>query len=148
MSVFNKKLEQKWLNSKKPGPADEDGIIQKRDHFRLACNLPTEFKLLVKDETGEVTPSGPNDGCVTNLSGGGLKLQTGFDMPEESRILISLRIYDETLYLVGEIRVKYNNPLAIHPFQYGVVFRGISDADRDKIYRYLFKEQPNRALMG
>jgi len=147
MSVFDKALENKWLKAKKAGPADADGIIQKRDHFRLPCNFLTDFKLLETDESGNVTPGIPNPGCISNLSGGGLKLQADLVMKEEDRILITLTIDDSPIHLVGEVRVKYDTPNASYPYQYGIVFKGISDADQDKIFRYLFREQPNRAIM-
>ena len=148
MFTLKKALESDWFRSKRVEPADENGIIQKRDNFRLSCSFATDFKLLTKDENGQVIPSDRYEGCISNLSGGGIKMQAALKMEENDRVLIALHLEKDTLYLMGEIRVRYETPNASYPYQYGIMFKGITDSDRDRIFKYLFHEQPNRALMN
>ena len=119
----------------------ESESLQRRNFFRMACDVPTSFMLLKKNESGCPVSNEFHDGIICNLSGGGVKMITDLEMEEEDRLLISLPLDGDDLFLPGEIRAKYNNNNAIHPFQYGIMFSDISLTNQDRIARYLFREQ-------
>ena len=118
-------------------------FTQKRDFFRLDCHIPTSFTLLAKDELGKLVIKDSYEGIISNISGGGVNLVTEIELAEKVNIFIRLRLDEEEMFLVGEIRVKYSNPDEVFPFQYGVMFSDISALEQEKIIKYLFKLQKN-----
>ena len=125
-----------------------DGVVQKRDHFRLPCSIPIQIRVMQRDEKGLLIPGDPHAATVCNLSGSGLKLLSKVEAKAYDYIVMNFALRGIDMQLVGEIRVKYNTPRSTHPFQYGVMFSGISDADQANIVRFLFQEQTSRAFLG
>ena len=120
---------------------DEGESLQKREYERFSCYTSTHFSLLGKGETGKQSQSDSHNGIICNMSGGGMRIITRQDMELEDRIVVNVRVFGEDLQLPGDIRVKYKDSNTCRQFQYGVEFSDISDIDRDKIIRYLLRQQ-------
>ena len=115
--------------------------LQKRDHFRLACNIPIDFTLSEKDESGRWITGGTYSGNICNISGGGLKMTSGVELEEQNTILISLPLDNHNLLVAGIVRTKFSSYDAPNQFHYGIMFDNISNADQDIIVRYIFHQQ-------
>ena len=124
---------------------DEGEKIQRREFFRLSCQIPTEFKPLKKNNFCRQKPSEPHhEGLICNLSAGGLKLMTNLKMEEKDSILIPFSLGGDDFRLTGEIRTKYGKSAVSKQFQYGVIFDDISEKDQDKISKHLLHQQYQR----
>ena len=118
--------------------------LQKRDYFRLSCNIPVKFRSLGKYETGGGDPDELHNGILSDLSGGGVKMQTDMEMEEKDEVFLSFYLDNDAFHLLGEIRAKYYDPSAKQRFQYGIIFSVITELERDRIVRYLFNQQKRR----
>ena len=114
---------------------------QRRFFFRVDCDIPLKFTLVQKADVAPLLSNNKFEGTVCNLSGGGLKLMTDLDMEINDRIVTSLRLGGENLFLMGEVRVKYGYSPAMHQYEYGLMFIGISQLEQDKIIKYLLRQQ-------
>ena len=120
----------------------EGADIQRRSFFRLACQIPVQYRWLKKSELYRMDDGEWHAGTICNLSGGGVLMQSPIEMDEQDRVFITLRLAGEDLLLMGEIRIRRTGPYGEK--QYGIMFTGISMIDQDKIVRYLFQQQPRR----
>ena len=145
MTIFDENVVGSNFQSENLDLQIEDAVVQKRNHFRLTCNIPINFRLLHDDDSGYLIPDEPQGGTICNISGGGLKLLSNAKTGENDYILIFLDLNGIAMQLMGEIRVAYQNPDSMFPYQYGVMFCGISDTDQCNIVRYLFQQQTTRA---
>ena len=123
---------------------DEGEALQKRNFYRHSCDISTVFTLLETNETGQITVKDSYNGVINNMSGGGIKLHSEIKLSVKDSIIVHLKLDDENLLLFGEIRVKYINSAGDQQHQYGVMFSNISDADQDKIIKFLFRQQNSR----
>ena len=138
----------------------EGESLQKRSYYRLPCHIPVTFNRLCKTEPRQLLSDEAHEGIICNISGGGVKLSTALEMHTDDRIFFPMQIDGCDLYLMGEIRRSQHTGAAENPAspeapeapapntntmrQYGVMFVGISELDRDKIIRYLFQQQKQR----
>ena len=56
-------------------------------------------------------------------------------------IMFNLRLGDKMYELFGKIMVKKYDQYVTLPYTYGVMYLGISEADREKLILYLHNEQ-------
>ena len=156
--LIDKKLDAAELIQK----IHEGEAPQRRNFFRLDCNIPIQFNCL--DSRNRQSCSEPRDGVICNLSGGGVGLITEFEMEEKDRIFFYLNLDVDELFLSGEVQQEYRNADrdscedsdvdsneysntysdTVHLFQYGIMFIDISIVDQDRIVRYLFQQQKLR----
>ena len=125
---------------------DEGESLQKRNDFRVSCHIPARIRLWENKDPDEPNHNELRDGTIINLSGGGAKLLTKLKMEKEDRVFIYFRLNGEELFLNGEIKAKYGNSTPSQQFQYGIMFCDVSAANQQKIVRYLFHAQNDRAL--
>ena len=121
---------------------------QRRNFFRLPCQIPTKFRLLNKNENGQLISTGWYNCTIRDLSGGGVSLATKQDMNENDFVFISLRLDDENMFVVGEIRKKNNRPSDSHDYVYGIMFDDLSSGSQDKIVRFLIRHQKRRTTLA
>ena len=140
---------------------------QRRNFFRLDCHIPIQFNWLDKDFQSRQGCSEPYDGLICNLSGGGVRLTTEFEMEEKDCITFYLNLDGDEFFLSGEVQQEYRSAGrdsdgdsgansnayldahsdTVHSFQYGIMFIGISIVDQDRIIRYLFQQQKLRVRL-
>ena len=119
--------------------------LNKRDHFRLACRIPVNFRIHEKDEAGNSELSDRIDGVAVNISGGGLKLSTDAEMNLGDRITTIFCLGEETLFLLSEVRFKYRERDEFYPHHYGVMFLSLSAKEQSVITKYIFKKQTSHS---
>ena len=115
--------------------------IQHRDFFRLPCTIPLSFSRMSVDEKGELTQGEIFDGIIRDLSGGGMKIVSKFDISENDVIKFNLQLNGDEYELMGEIRYKSRIPIDIQTYMSGIMFMGLSEAERKKIVLYLHNLQ-------
>ena len=123
----------------------DDELTDERKYFRLDCELPVKFAHMYYTEPGLPASGKAHDGIALDLSGGGIRLSSNLKMQEKDRLIISLNLDGDDLFLIGEIRVTYDKSYYSDWFQYGVMFQGMTQTEQDKIVRYLLREQVRRA---
>ena len=116
-------------------------VSQRRNSFRLVCNIPATLKTVTRSDTGRIIQGPPYETTICNISGGGARLLATYPMEQDDKILLTFKLLDEILILTGEVRIVYYNPEAELPYQFGVMFTGLSDKDQDKIFKYIYQEQ-------
>ena len=124
----------------------EGESLQKRNFYRLPCHIPIKFSLLKEDEYGQIVANSMHDANITNLSGGGIKMSSTVEMDERDRIFFSLNLDGNDMFLTGEVRLKHSSPDDSARYQYGLMFIDISEANQDRIIRYIFHQQNRRCL--
>jgi c-di-GMP-binding flagellar brake protein YcgR len=140
-SNSNNKEKKRLFGKRKAKQGKGAEASQQRSHFRLPYEVAVEFKLVNNVKSDDITTGEANVAAVSNLSGGGLKLMTYVDLKVKQIILITVPLNDDVLFATGEVRAKYSEPHDVYPYQYGIMFIGISSIDQDKIMRYLFQEE-------
>jgi len=118
---------------------------QRRNYFRVPCALEARYLEI----SGDGSRSAPEEwlqaetALVINLSGGGLMLVTGRELPVGTVLLLRLSLQSKNEK--KEVQVK-GKILRVHPlkmgrarrYRYGVQFFDLNEKDRDKIIRYIF----------
>ena len=128
-----RKNKQKTDSKKNP--------VQRRNYFRLVCSVPASLKTITRSDTGRIIQGPPHETTICNISGGGVRLLASFPLEQDEKILLTFKLLDEILILTGDVRIVYYNPEAELPYQFGVMFTGLSDKDQDKIFKYIYQEQ-------
>jgi c-di-GMP-binding flagellar brake protein YcgR len=107
--------------------------IQQRDFFRLPYFNIINFQVRVENESGIQFSDEMHSGIIRDLSGGGMKMAAKVDIAKYEIIKFNLQLEGKSYELVGAIMFKKHDRHAVQPYTYGVMFWGISEADRDKI---------------
>ena len=115
--------------------------IQQRNYFRLQYLNEFNFHMRKKGETGLQFSDETQNGIIRDLSGGGIKFVAAINLHKYDIIKFNLQIEDKNYELIGEIILKTFNLNSVYPFTYGVMFFGLSEAERDKIILFIHKRQ-------
>ena len=111
--------------------------MQRRDDFRFACNIPVEFAPLDKSmKRGDTS-----EGMVNDLSAGGVKMMSNTEMAIGTRISIEMRLDDDYIIALGEVRAVSDAKSKKYEFQYGVKFHALPKEDKDIIIQYVSRVQ-------
>lgn len=128
------------------------GDIQRRQNVRISVNLPVRFHELEqhsKLNSKDLIQSLPMvEGWITDLSAGGIKLNTASRLSNGHRILVSFALENETVSVAGTIkhRAPANTPKS-KEYCYGIQFESLPVRIEDRIARYVFaKLRQNRKL--
>lgn len=119
---------------------------QRRNYFRLPCNLEANYKVITEDadSSSEIEEEEDEKGLVVNLSGGGLLLVTSRSLLPGTLLYLHLILQckkgKKEMRLKG--RVVRSSPLKVNNktlrYRCGVEFVEISEKERDKIISFLF----------
>ena len=119
----------------------ESERIQQRDFFRLSCSIPLNFQISIENESEIQFSDEMHTGIIQDLSGGGIRMLTKAEIAAYELIKFNLQLDDNIYELTGEIIFKTHNPYTALSYAYGVMFLGLSEADREKIVIYLHHTQ-------
>lgn len=131
---------------------------QRREYYRLTCNIDLKYKLLTKEETDMIMQfkelaSYTNDlqtvglikGITLDISGGGMRFVSASDANEGDYILAEFNVE------VGGKPVKYRLlstvvmtrelPNRKHIYEHRVKFEKISAKDREQLIKFIFEEE-------
>jgi c-di-GMP-binding flagellar brake protein YcgR len=108
---------------------------RQRRFLRAPVNLAATFLLAGAGD--------PQNGDVTDLGGGGLRLSTGDDLPPGSTVQIRFRLPldDEEVAVTGRTVMSFFNG-SKKRYEHGVAFAQIDAARRDAIVRYITELSP------
>jgi c-di-GMP-binding flagellar brake protein YcgR len=126
--------------------------IQRRDFVRMDVRLPASLKIQIENEN-ILSIEGKNysakelenieyDVNTKDLSGSGAKIITKFNIPEETKVLLTIQIPERGPFhtLAKVIRSDLINP-ELGIYWVVVHFIGLSERERDKIVHFIFKKQ-------
>ncbi|MCL1844921.1 MAG: flagellar brake protein [Defluviitaleaceae bacterium] len=110
--------------------------IQRRQSFRLACGIDIEFNTI----DGDITM--PHKGFIRDISSGGIRLMTVEEINETHLVQLQLPMIDEKFWVYGTILSKREvSGEAKYNWQHGVEFVGLTEAETEKVIKYVHSEQ-------
>lgn len=131
---------------------EEVDKIQRRDFVRVDVRLPIYVKVHVEEEIF-LTIEGKKysakelnvkewEANTKDLSGSGAKIITKFNIPEETVVSLNLQLPEvgDLVTKARIIRSELVNP-ELGIYWIGAQFFGLTERDRDKIIRFIFKKQ-------
>jgi len=119
---------------------DEGEKTQRRDAFRFDCAIPVEFSII--HDNGEQSET--EKGLIIDISAGGIKMFSDIDLAESTLLNVQLQLGKDFIVAFGDVRTKIRIPSAKksrYPFQYGVRFSMMPEADKECIIRFIYQEQ-------
>lgn len=105
---------------------------RRQEPFRYEFSVPHDVSFYISRVSGRESHSKSGKGVLVNISTGGLRLKTSFDLPEKCELTFAFIIAEQTLQPVGEIVWKRTSG---HDFLYGVDFT--SEAEKNDILKAL-----------
>ncbi|MCL2355977.1 MAG: PilZ domain-containing protein [Defluviitaleaceae bacterium] len=110
---------------------------QRRQSFRLACGEKIDFNML----DGDITM--PHWGLIRDISSGGIRLLTVSEINETHLAQLQLPMIDPNFWVYGTVLSKHslNNDEAKYNWQHGIEFVGLTDAETEKIIKFVHAEQ-------
>lgn len=112
-----------------------------REFFRLPCSLPIKFGII-----GSVDEATCYNGIVTDISGGGLCIQTPIIVVQVGdKLRLMLDIFDgkrqHSLVIIGDVLRASASKLVEGEQMYMLGFTGIVSRDKEAIVGFVFNEQ-------
>ena len=112
---------------------------QRRQFYRLECNLPVKVRELVTDDDSDIEYV---QTITKNISGGGLAVFLKEKPKNDVDLECILKLEDKYLYfIVSVVRIETSDSSQIYDYEIGLRYTKIYDADREKVIRYVFIEQ-------
>lgn len=113
--------------------------VQRRGFFRFDCLLTTSFVELT--ENGEQVGLEMHEGTIRDLSGGGLRMFSTYNMDEGVYIRAMLKLDEDYVMVFGQVLHKQYHPDTELPYQYRVIFKALDNTEQEKIVRFIYNEQ-------
>lgn len=125
--------------------------FQRRNYFRFRCILNMKYILLEDDQSIERdikssdikdnAKSNLNSAVVRDISGGGLRFVSNTLIQSGRRIVGTVDFDGYLMRIAANIVSKENINHNIYKFEYRAAFINISEADRERIIKYVFEKQ-------
>ncbi|WP_250229373.1 flagellar brake protein [Anaeropeptidivorans aminofermentans] len=120
----------------------EGESVQRRDYYRLPCALTMKFAKSSKDgEEEEGSEEELHSGVIKDISGGGIKFVSNFDVEEKDFIKCIIDLKTNEIVVLGEIVQKFYFPKSNYRYQYRAKFSGILPSAQEQIIQFIFEEQ-------
>ena len=131
---------------------------QRREHYRLNCNVDLKYRILTEEEADIINKHGtPDDledvqqnsgfikGITLDISGGGLRFVSGQSNLTGSYILAEFTVpvagKSVTYSLPAKIITTRPVPNKINAYEHRVKFETISAREREKLIKFIFEEE-------
>ena len=130
---------------------DAAKLTERRSFFRLLFTLTAEMTLLSdnEDEDQDEEPS-TEEVAIVDLSGGGARVRTSFEVPIGTQIALEFLIEGSPLRLMAEVVRSTANETARRAIRYEAHcrFTQINRSDEDRIVRFVFQKQREFSKRG
>lgn len=121
-------------------PESLERINQKREYVRLEVNLPLRFRIISGGDQSEKQAF--IEGVTFDLSAGGMLFTTAHPLQSGQEIKIELDLPDlEPIFAMGRVVRVFEPRLKGETRRIAVEFVDISDAQKDRIFKYIFSKQ-------
>lgn len=112
-------------------------VNQKREYVRLNVSLPVRFRVI--DEEG----SQIQEGVTIDISAGGVLLSTQTEVKAGQNIEIEIQLTPKNIFSshAHVIRVFEKDKKDKNTTRVAIEYDGISEAHRDKIFKFIFEKQ-------
>ncbi|SDO51240.1 PilZ domain-containing protein [Alkalicoccus daliensis] len=98
---------------------------KRHEPFRYEFRIPHDTSFYISKVSGRESHSKSGKGVLINISPGGLRMKTSFDLPEKCELTFEFIIAEMTLQPVGEIVWKRSSG---KEYLYGVDFTSEAEA--------------------
>ncbi|MCI8510034.1 MAG: flagellar brake protein [Lachnospiraceae bacterium] len=129
--------------------------VQRREYYRLSCHLPLIYRIIEADERNLLEEDIPYDdeemvmnwqnGEILDLSGGGIRFITPFEIPRHTllqvRFDISLGEETEVMYAYAVLLRAERSPNNSAIYDSRIKFWRMDRVTREKIVRFIFETQ-------
>jgi c-di-GMP-binding flagellar brake protein YcgR len=119
-------------------PSGIKSVQQKREYVRLSINLPLRYQLL---DTDNITPI--IQGYTIDISAGGLLFITPHELLRSNQLELEITLNDEEIIrcTAKVVRVSIEEIDCLKRFKVAVGYEDITEAQRDKIFKFIFDKQ-------
>jgi c-di-GMP-binding flagellar brake protein YcgR len=118
--------------------------VQRRNFFRFSCLIPVSFAII--NEQGEQLEQGLQNGVIIDISGGGIRFVSQYNMPLKSLVRATMQLGGEYIMIFGQVLQRKHTPNTLNPYQYSLKFAAISNAEQERIIQYIYAEQRKSLL--
>lgn len=125
--------------------------IQERSFFRFVYTMDFKFTLFnpengenkseSPENESESATSEPQNGIILDISGGGIRFVSNFEMPEGAQVRAVLLLNDEYIVAVGKVIEQGSNSSETYKYLYRLQFMYMTSSDQEKIVQFISKEQ-------
>ena len=129
--------------------------VQRREYYRLSCHMPLIYRIVEEEERKLLEDDVPYDdeeivmnwqnGEMLDLSGGGIRFITPFEIPKytllQVRFDISLGEEAEVLYAYAALLRAERSPNNSAIYDNRIKFWKMDRVSREKIVRFIFETQ-------
>ena len=124
--------------------------IQRREYFRLPVALDAKLSMLTSERVYSNIEDVPVEffnkmkSCIiVDISGGGLKIAIKEHMTKGHYAIVLMKIPDEIILLCKIIWVQKDT--LNRNYKVALRFEGVSERDRDKIFKFIFEKMRNQS---
>lgn len=126
--------------------------VQRRSHVRMEVRLPASVQIHVENEK-ILSIEGKNysakeletkewEAYIKDISGSGVKLITKLSIPEETNIALTFHLPEVgPFYTQAKVKRSHLINAELGIYWVGIQFVGLTERERDKIVRFIFKKQ-------
>lgn len=133
--------------------------FQRREYYRYMCAIDVIFYQLTPEQAAlentdeiynrlreDILEVQKKDGVIVDLSGGGLRLHSPYELKEGEALLLELRLENDKVHkqypLVGDVischRIESSKE---HMYESRIKFEDASNKIREEIVQYIFEEE-------
>ena len=111
-------------------------IKQKREYVRLNVSLPVRFKIIDEEDKNEI-----EEGITIDISAGGVLFSTKAEVKKGQKIEIEITLSLEKTFSCQADAIRIFEKAENNAIWVAVEYNDISEADRDRIFKFIFEKQ-------
>ena len=119
-------------------PSEIKSIQQKREYVRLSINLSVRYQLLDTEKTTAIM-----QGQTIDISAGGLLFIAPHELQQNDRLELEITLANQDIIrcIAQVVRVSIEEVNQLKRFKVAVGYEDITEAQRDKIFKFIFDKQ-------
>lgn len=161
MAVIASRYKEKNLYLMKLELTSELKKFQRRQYFRLPCNIQVDMRPLSVSEvidysSSHIVADNPDaeivSGVIVDISGGGLRIFSGKNFDKNDyvyvRFSIDMNVGVKQIELMARVVMSIESPNMDNYYDNRLQFKDISPQTRDAIVKYIFEQQRKNQNRG
>lgn len=161
MAVINSRYKEKNLYLMKMELTSELKKFQRRQYFRLPCNIQVDMRPLNISEvidysSSNIVSDNPDaeiiNGVIVDISGGGLRVFSARNFNKDEyvyvRFSIDMNVGVKDIELMARVVMSIESRNMENYYDIRLQFKDISPQTRDSIVKYIFEQQRKNQSKG